>query len=56
MTDDRKKIVKESAKEFKLDRLWGEDWKVDRARRWRYRIGDPVASFVFLNIKAYIVL
>jgi len=26
MTDDRKEIVKESAEEFKLEGLWGEDW------------------------------
>jgi len=25
MTDDRKEIVRESAEEFKLDGLWGED-------------------------------
>jgi len=26
MTDDRKGVVQESAEEFKLDGLWGEDW------------------------------
>jgi len=30
--------------------------QVDRAGRWRCRIDDPVASFFFLYIKAYIVL
>jgi len=30
--------------------------QVERARRLRLRIDDPVASFVFLYIKAYIVL
>jgi hypothetical protein len=26
MTDERKEIVQESAEEFQLDGLWGEDW------------------------------
>jgi len=30
--------------------------QADRARRQEYRIDEPVASFVFLYIKAYIVL
>jgi len=48
MTDDRKEIVQESADEFKLDELWGEDWNAgEQAVQRRYRIGDPMASLFF---------